>query len=145
MVYGAGGAMATRILAGVAAGFIPAGFATSPLAPAVTEAAVAATLVRWGGKKFLGPQQGDLMMLGGLISAGLKLADAYLPNLQSSFTNIIRMPVATAAQAALPAANAGAGMGAYRDVYDVPDSAFAGLRGFGDVEDVPADIFGSAY
>lgn len=134
MVYGAAGAIGTRVVANVVGGFVPAAFASSPLAGPVVEAAVAVTVVRWGGKKFMGQQQGDLMMLGGLISAGLKLADQYFPNIQTSLGNIIRLPVAVA-PAAAPA------LAGYRDVYDVPDSAFAGLRGFGDVEDVPMNIF----
>lgn len=139
MVYGAAGAIATRVGSSIAASFIPGSFAGSPLAVPVTQAAVAVTLVRWGGKKFLGQQQGDLMMLGGLISAGLAAADAYFPNVQSQLTSIIRAPIQIAAPA--PAAAALAGYRGYADVEEVPDSVFAGLGGFGDVEDVPSGIF----
>lgn len=134
MIYGAGGAIVTRSVASIAQGFVPSAFAGNPLAGPVVEAAVAVTIVRWGGKKFLGQQQGDIMMLGGLISAGLKLADQYLPNAQGLLTGIVRAPVSVA-----PGVGAQAALG---DVYDV-SSQFAALPsgGLGDVYDVPTDAF----
>jgi len=141
MVYGAGGAVATRVFSAVAQGFVPASFANSQLAVPVVQAVMAVIPVRMLGKKFLGQQQGDLMMLGGLISAGLALADAYLPNVQAQLTGILRAPL----QFAQPVVVAPAGdaaltgyRGGYRDVEEVPDSVFAGL---GDVEEVPAGIW----
>lgn len=135
MVYGAGGAVGTRVLAGVAQGLIPGSFQTSPLAAPLVQAGIAVTAVRWLGTKFLGKAQGDMMMTGGLISAGLALADSYFPNIQNSLTGIIRAPLSLSPQAAQAAgaqqiAQAQAAMG---DVEDVPSSFFAG---FGDVEDV---------
>lgn len=137
MIYGAGGAIATRVVSGIAIGFVPGAFAGNPLTGPALQAAVAVTLVRWGGKKFLGSQQGDVMMLGGLISAGLDAADKFLPNIQGQLTGIIRAPVQIASpvgQAAL------AGMG---DVYDV--QGFDGLQGqrqgMGDVYDVDPGAF----
>lgn len=145
MVYGAGGAIATRVIAGAFGGLVPASFAASPITPAAVQAAAAVIPVRWLGKKFLGPQQGDLMMMGGLISAGLALADAYFPNAQAQLTGIIRAPISL-----IPGASAAPGQGAaptamgrYADVEEVPDSVFAGLGRFSDVEDVPAGIFGN--
>lgn len=130
MVYGAGGAILTRAGASVAQGFVPASFA-APYMPAAVQAAVAVFGVRWGAKKFLGQKQADIMMLGGLISAGLALGDAYFPNLQGQITGIFRQPVVVAP-------NAATGLG---DVYEVPlDSPV--FRGFGDVEDVDLNIFG---
>jgi hypothetical protein len=135
MVYGAGGAILTRVGAGAVQGFIPGSFATQPYMPAVVQAGVAVIGVRWVGKKFLGQKQGDVMMLGGLISAGLALADAYFPNIQQSLSGIIRFPVAAAPVAALPVtAVTGSGLG---DVYDVDMVA----AGFGDVEEVPAGMW----
>lgn len=148
MIYGAGGAILTRVGAGAVAGLIPGSFATSPLAVPVVQAAMAATAVRWIGKKFFGPAQGDAMMIGGVVSAGLALADAYFPNIQQTLTGIVRAPIAlvtpqqVAAAQAADAALAGYG---YRDVEEVPDSVFAGLGSMGDVEDVPAGIFGNVY
>ena len=134
MIYGAGGAILTRAGASVATGFVPGALTSNPLAGPAIQAAVAITAVRWVGKRFMGQQQGDIMMLGGLISAGLALADQYVPNLQGQLTGIVRAPVTVApgvgAQAAL-------GMG---DVYDVP-----GFQGgmLGDVYDVQPDQFPS--
>ena len=131
MVYGAGGAIATRTIASIGAGFIPGGLMNNAIAPAVLQAGIAVTLVRWGGKKFLGPAQGDIMMAGGLISAGLALADQFLPNLQGQLTggvgNILRAPVSTAP---------GLDAGSLKDVYEVE-----GFNGFNDVYDVPAGNF----
>lgn len=147
MIYGAGGAVLTRAIAGAVEGFIPGQFASNPLARPIVQVVVSVTAVRYGVKKFMGQKQADIAMLGGLISAGLQLADVYLPNVQGSITNILRAPVLVAPQAALPAtaAQALAGMrGGYGDVYDVPlnSPAFRGLSGFGDVEEVPDGIFG---
>lgn len=133
MVYGAGGAILTRVGATILEGFVPASFASAPYTKAGVQAAVAVIGVRFAGKKFLGPKQGDIMMLGGLISAGLALADAYFPNIQSQLTSVFRAPVVVA-----PGAVPATGLG---DVYDVPlDSPV--FRGFGDVEDVDINIFG---
>lgn len=145
MVYGAGGAILTRVGASAVSGLVPSGFASNPLAGPVVEAGVAVFGVRWLGKKFLGPQQGDLMMLGGLISAGLKLADAYFPNAQAQIANIIRTPI-NAVQGVIapsPAPVVGQAGSALQDVYEIPSdaSAFNGLMGLGDVEDVPAGIW----
>lgn len=146
MIYGAGGAVLTRAIAGAVEGFIPGQFAGNPLARPIVQVVVSVTAVRYGVKKFMGQKQADIAMLGGLISAGLQLADVYLPNVQGSITNILRAPVLVAPQAALPAttAQALAGYRGYGDVYDVPlDSpAFRGFAGFGDVEEVPNGIFG---
>lgn len=133
MIYGAGGAIITRAASSIAIGFVPGALTSNPLAGPALQAIVAVTVVRWGGKKFLGQQQGDIMMLGGLISAGLDAADKFLPNIQGQLTGIVRAPVTVApgvAQAAL------SGMG---DVYDV-GANFAG-NGFGDVYDVPTAEF----
>ncbi len=145
MVYGALGAIGTRVIAGAAQGLIPGSFATSPLAAPAVQAAAAVIPVRWLGKKFLGNAQGDLMMMGGLISAGLALADAYFPSAQAQLTGILRAPInlIQPQTVAVPAGAADAVLNGMRDVYDVPDSVFAGLRGLGDVEDVPMGIFGS--
>lgn len=139
-IYGAGGAILTRAGASLVEGFIPGQFASSPLARPVTQAAVAVIAVRWAGKKFLGQAQADIMMIGGLISAGLAAFDAYLPNAQSQVTNIFR-PIMAAPQvvAATPSALAG-GMGDVYDVQVLPGS-FGPVRGFGDVEEVPMGIF----
>lgn len=129
-IYGAGGAILTRAGTQIVTGFVPqiAGLGGSYAEPLI-QAGVAATAVRWVGKKFLGQSQGDVMMIGGLISAGLALADRVLPNLQGQIVGLVpgRQALMPAANAALPAA--GAGMG---DVYDVDMQA----AGFGDVEDV---------
>lgn len=137
MIYGAGGAVLTRVGAGAVRGFIPASFSGQAYTEPLLQGAVAVLGVRLLGKKFLGQKQGDLMMLGGLISAGLAAFDSYLPNVQSQLSNIIRFPVAAAPQAALPAVAAvqGSGLG---DVYDVDLTA----AGFGDVEEVPMGIWG---
>lgn len=136
MIYGGGGAILTRAISSVAEGLVPGSFATSPLMRPVVQAAVAVIPVRYLGKKFLGGQkQADLMMLGGLISAGLALADAYFPNLQGQLTGIFRAPLSLTAapQAAIPVGvSSTAG---FSDVYDVqvlPGS----FGGFGDVEAV---------
>jgi hypothetical protein len=96
--------------------------------------------VRWAGSKFLGGPQGDMMMLGGLISAGLSLADRFLPNIQGQLTGIIRAPVAVAPQAAIPEGatmtQPQGALAGYSDVYDVP-----GFAGFADVEDVNTGAF----
>ena len=130
MIYGAGGAIATRAGASIAQSFIGSALGANPLVGPAVQAAVAVTLVRWGGKKFLGQQQGDIMMLGGLISAGLALADQYVPNLQGQLTGIVRAPVTVA-----PGVGATPALG---DVYDVP--GFAG-HGLGDVYDVEPNQF----
>lgn len=146
MIYGGGGAILTRAISSVAEGLVPASFAGSPMMRPIVQAAVAVVPVRWLGKKFLGGQkQADLMMLGGLISAGLAMADVYLPNLQGQLTGIFRAPLTltTAPQAQTTVAG-------FSDVYDVPtlpgSMGFQGLQGgfagFGDVEDVPAGIWG---
>lgn len=129
MVYGAGGAILTRVGASVAQSFVPGAFGSNPLTGPVLQAGIAVTGVRWVGKKFLGQAQGDIMMLGGLISAGLDLADKYLPNIQGQLTGIIRAPVAVAPGVAAPAQLAG-----YSDVEDVAS--------FADVEDVNLSEFG---
>lgn len=152
MVYGAGGAVLTRAISSVAEGFVPGQFMSSQLARPVVQAAAAVIPVRWIGKKFLGQAAADKLMIGGLISAGLALFDSYVPNAQSSLTNLLRAPLNLApglAPATQAAVAQGAAQGAvnalngYRggvgDVYDVPDSVFAG---FGDVEEVPSGIWG---
>lgn len=135
MVYGAGGAILTRVGASAVAGFVPGTFANQPYTAPVLQAAVAIFGVKTLGRKFLGQAQGDMMMLGGLISAGLAAADSYFPNVQSSLSNVLRFP-SLAPQAQLPAAIpvSGSGLG---DVYDVDMVA----AGFGDVEEVPAGIW----
>jgi hypothetical protein len=142
MVYGGGGAIATRALSTVAEGLVPSSFAGSPLMRPGVQAIIAVTAVRWGGKKFLGQQQGDTMMLGGLISAGLALADVYLPNLQSQLTNVFRFPIGGGVQAAVPATAQAALAGGYGDVYEVPNGIFESFAGMGDVEEVPNGIWG---
>jgi hypothetical protein len=137
-IYGGAGAILTRAGSSLVQGFVPASFATSPLAGPVVQALIAVVGVRYVGNKFLGAAQGDLMMMGGLISAGLAVFDAYLPNAQMQIQNVFR-PILPAAQ--IPVAAQQALAGGYADVYDVPNSAFAGLRGFSDVEDVPMAIF----
>jgi hypothetical protein len=136
MIYGAGGAILTRVGSGAVAGFIPASFAGQSYTTPVLQAAIAVVPVHWLGRKFLGQKQADMMMLGGLISAGLAAADAYFPNVQSQLSSIIRFPVTTAQAALLPAAVpvTGSGLG---DVYDV-DMIQAG---FGDVEEIPAGMW----
>lgn len=132
MVYGAGGAILTRTGVSLVSQFVPGAFAGSPFIDPVLQAAVAVTAVRYLGKKFLGQAQGDIMMLGGLISAGLSAADKFLPNIQGQLTNIVRAPIQTAPQAQIPVQGAGLG-----DVYDVDMQA----AGFGDVEDVMMEQF----
>lgn len=136
-IYGAGGAISTRAVAAVAQGLVPAQFASNPLAGPIIQAAAAATLVRWGVKKFMGDAAADLAMLGGLISAGLAAADIYFPNVQGSLVGILRAPISAAPQAVISPAQQAA-LAGYGDVYDVPNSQFAG---FGDVYDVPDSIF----
>lgn len=130
MIYGAGGAIATRTIASIGAGFVPGGLMNNALAPAALQAVIAVTLIRWGGKKFLGQTQGDIMMAGGLISAGLALADQFLPNIQGQITGgvggILRAPVSVAPGVQQQQA-------ALADVYDVP--------GFADVYDVQESAF----
>lgn len=129
-IYGAGGAILTRAGSQVLTGFVPqVASLGGSFAEPIIQAAVAATAVRWVGAKFLGKSQGEVMMIGGMISAGLAFADRVLPNLQGQIVGLIpgRQMIAPAANAAIPAS--GAGMG---DVYDVDMQA----AGFGDVEDV---------
>lgn len=128
MIYGAGGAILTRTGSSLALGFIPSSITANALAGPALQALIAVTAVRWAGKKFLGQAQGDIMMLGGLISAGLDAADRFLPNIQGQLTGIIRAPVQVAAPVQAEQA-------ALSDVYDVP--------GFADVEDVELTQFGS--
>lgn len=135
MIYGAGGAILTRTGTSLISGFVPGAFAGSPFIDPVLQAAVAATAVRWVGGRFLGKAQGDIMMLGGLISAGLSLADKFLPNIQGQLTSIVRAPIQTAPQAAIPVQGAGLG-----DVYDV-DMQAAGFGALGDVYDVDNEMF----
>lgn len=135
MIYGAGGAILTRTGTSIAQGFVPGAFAGSPFTGPILQAAVAATAVRWLGKKFLGPTQGDIMMLGGLISAGLAAADQFLPNIQGQLTSIIRAPV----QIAPPAAAQLPG-NAMADVYEVGPGPYPG---FADVEEVQLGEFGA--
>jgi len=132
MVYGAGGAIATRTAAGLALGFVPGALTGTPFTEPVLQALIAVTAVRWAGKKFLGQAQGDIMMLGGLISAGLNAADKFLPNIQGQLTNIVRAPVVVAPVAGVPVP----GLSGYADVEDVP-----GFSGFADVEDVDTGAF----
>lgn len=139
MVYGAGGAIATRVGYGLVSGFVPMGLASSPFAEPVGQAVIAVTAVRWIGSKFLGKPQGDTMMLGGLISAGLSAADKFLPNIQGQLTGIIRAPVAMAPQAMPVVVGEGqpaAALNGFNDVYDVP-----GFAGFADVEDIDVGMF----
>lgn len=138
MGYGAAGAILTRTGTSLVSGFVPGAFAGSPFMGPALQVAVAAVPVRWVGKKFLGQTQGDIMMLGGLISAGLALADQFLPNIQGQLTSIVRAPIQTAPQAAIPVQGGGLG-----DVYDVDMVAagFGGFNGLGDVYDVDNDLF----
>lgn len=133
MIYGAGGAIVTRTVSSLAQGFVPGAFASNPLVGPGLQALTAVTVVRWAGKKFLGPAQGDIMMLGGLISAGLDAADKFLPNIQGQLTGIIRAPVQVAAPVNVQGVTAE--QAALADVYDV--------GGFADVEDVQLSEFGS--
>lgn len=143
MVYGAGGAIITRAGGAIAEGFVPGQFATSPLMRPVVQAGLAVTVVRMLGAKFFGQKQGDLMMGGGLISAGLALADVYLPNVQSQITNIFRAPLAIGTTVPVNTVGGFGGGGRMGDVYDVQvlPGSFGGLGGLGDVEDVPIGIF----
>lgn len=137
MVYGAGGAIATRVGYSLISGFVPMGLASSPFAEPIGQAVIAATAVRWIGSRFLGKPQGDTMMLGGLISAGLSAADRLLPNIQGQLTGIIRAPVAMAPQPVVVGeGQPAAALNGFNDVYDVP-----GFAGFADVEDVDAGMF----
>ena len=129
MIYGAGGAILTRAGASIATSFVPGALTGNPLAGPAIQAAIAVTAVRWAGKKFLGQQQGDVMMLGGLISAGLALADQYVPGLQGQIAGIVRAPVSVAP---------GVQQAQLADVYDVP-----GFQGLSDVYDVQPDAFPS--
>lgn len=133
MVYGAGGAILTRVGEGLVSGFIPASLAGSSFAKPVVQAIIAVIPVRMAGTKFLGKPQGDIMMLGGLISAGLAAADAFLPNIQGQLTSIVRAPVQIAP--VVPQALAG-----FRDVEDVNYQA-EGFGHFADVEDVDTGMF----
>lgn len=136
MIYGAGGAILTRTGTSLISGFVPGALTGSPFVDPVLQAAVAVIPVRWLGKRFLGQTQGDIMMLGGLISAGLSFADKFLPNIQGQLTSVIRTPIQTAPQAAIQPVN-GAGLG---DVYDV-DMTAAGFGALGDVYDVDNEMF----
>lgn len=136
MIYGAGGAILTRTGTALVSGFVPGAFAGSPFIDPVLQAAVASTAVRYFGKKFLGSTQGDIMMLGGLISAGLSLADKFLPNIQGQLTGMLRTPVAVAPGAAVPVQGGGLG-----DVYDVDMQAAGFGSPLSDVEDVMLDQF----
>lgn len=136
MVYGAGGAILTRVGSSVAMGFVPSALTSSSFAEPALQAVIAVTAVRWAGKKFLGPQQGDTMMLGGLISAGLSAADKFLPNIQGQLTSIVRAPVQVAPTAAIPLVGDGGGAPNMGDVYDVP-----GFAGMADVEDIDTGMF----
>ncbi len=127
MIYGAGGAILTRTGTAILSGFVPGALAGSPFVDPALQAVIAVTLVRYAGKRFLGNAQGDIMMLGGLISAGLSAADKFLPNIQGQLTSIVRAPIQVAPQAAIPVNGGGLG-----DVYDVDMQA----AGFGDVYDV---------
>jgi hypothetical protein len=133
ILYGTGGAIGTRVVASIANGFVPSGFAGNPLVGPALQALIAATLIRWAGGKFLGKPQGDAMMFGGFISAGLDAADKIFPNVQGQLTgmfgNIVRAPVQVA-----PSVQMGQ-QGALSDVYDVP--------GFSDVYDVETNAFNS--
>ena len=129
MIYGAGGAILTRAGSSIAIEFVPAALTGNPLASPALQALIAVTVVRWGGKKFLGQQQGDIMMLGGLISAGLDAADKFLPNIQGQISGIVRAPVSVA-----PNVTQGQ-LAGYSDVYDVQ-----GFDGLSDVYDVPNEI-----
>jgi hypothetical protein len=140
MVYGAGGAIFTRVGSSLVSGFVPGAISGSSFGEPLIQAAVAVTAVRWVGKKFLGQQQGDIMMLGGLISAGLAAADRFLPNIQGQLTGIIRAPVAVAPGAGMPVVvgegQPAAALNGFSDVYDVP-----GFAGFADVEDIDVGMF----
>ncbi len=138
MGYGALGAILTRTGASLVSGFVPGMFAGSPFVGPGLQIAVAAIPVRWGVTKVLGKTQGDIAMLGGLISAGLALADQFLPNIQGQLTSIVRAPIQTAPGAAIPVQGGGLG-----DVYDVDMTAagFGGFNGLGDVYDVDNDMF----
>lgn len=139
MIYGAGGAIATRVGASLVSGFVPGVISQSSFGEPLTQVVIAVTAVRWAGKKFLGQQQGDIMMLGGLISAGLSAADRFLPNIQGQLTSIVRAPVQLAPTAAIPVVGEGqpaAALNGYHDVYDVP-----GFAGFADVEDIDVGAF----
>lgn len=143
MVYGAGGAIGTRVISGLAMGFIPGSLTSFSLAEPALQAVVAVTAVRMLGSRFLGKPQGDIMMLGGLISAGLGLADKFLPNIQGQLTGMInRAPVVVAPGAGAPAQALG-GYGNYRDVEDINYQAegFGALGMFADVEDVDTGAF----
>lgn len=136
MIYGGFGAIGTRVGANAIQSLAPgivSGTLGAYATPAI-QAAVAVVPIHWIGKKFLGQKQADMLMLGGLISAGLALADAAVPNLQGRLQSYL--PVYTAPQAALPVVvpTTGAGLG---DVYDVDMVA----AGFGDVEEVPLGIW----
>ena len=139
MAYGAGGAVLTRAGTQIVSGFVPGMFAGSPFINPALQALLAVTAVRWGVTKVMGKSQGDIAMLGGLISSGLSLFDKVLPNLQGQLTSIVSAPIATAPQAAIPVQGSGLG-----DVYDVDMTAagFGGFSGYGDVYDVDMDIAG---
>lgn len=138
MVYGAGGAVATRAISAAVQGFVPAGLASNPISRPILQALVAAFPVRMAAKKFLGQKASDIAMLGGLISAGLEAADVYFPGVQGSLTNILNFAPTPVA----PAAQLGGFRGGIGDVYDVPNSVFQGL---GDVEDVTPDAFSAIF
>ena len=138
MAYGAGGAILTRAGSSLVSGFVPGAFAGSPLIDPVLQAAVATFAVRPLVGRFLGKPQGEIAMLGGLISAGLSLADKYIPGIQNQLTSFVRAPVQIAPSGVTPVT--GAGMG---DVYDVDMQAagFGALGSLRDVEDVTLEQF----
>lgn len=130
-IYGAGGAILTRAGAQILTNFVPSVGSFSVYAEPVIQAAVAAVPVRMLGTKFLGKQQGDVMMIGGLISAGLALFDKVLPGVQQSIVGVASFnPIQPAPGAAIPVQGSGLG-----DVYDV-NLQEAGFGALGDVEDV---------
>lgn len=133
MAYGSGGAILTRVGSSLVGSFVPASLSQSAFAEPTLQAIIAVTAVRMLGGKFLGKPQGDVMMLGGLISAGLNAADRFLPNIQGQLTGMIRAPVAVA-----PGVMVGAG---------APAAALAGFRGYADVEDInyQAEGFGNPF
>ena len=132
-IYGAGGAILTRVVAGIGEGFVPAGFAGSKLTRPILQAAAAATVVPWGVGKLMGKPAADLARVGGFISAGLEFFEAYLPGAQSGLSSILRAPI----QIAQTIPQQLASQGATPDQIAQAGAQLAGLRGpFGDVEDV---------
>ncbi len=123
-VYGAGGAILTRTATSIGLGFVPGALTGNQFANPVAQALIAATLIHWGAKKFLGQTQADAMRAGGFISAGLALADAFLPNIQGQLTGIVRAPVSVAPPASLSDVYEVDGFNGLNDVYDVQGSEF---------------------